>query len=324
MGMGRKIVLNLLIVVFFFVGVFLLGPFFSWTPVAETPEVKVIEAAGDLDRYLSDFESKVEKLKPELARGIVWNDPLAKKKTPISIVYIHGFSASRREMYPVWDEVAQALGANLYFARLKGHGLSDGEAMGDLTAQDFLDEGRVALAIGRRLGDQVILVGMSTGATIVLHLANENRDAKDIRAMVLVSPNHMPATKSAKFISGPFGRLWARLFIGSHRSFETLNELHAKYWTPHYRSEAIPAMMDLVKAAEKIDLSKIQIPTLTLYTKKDTVVDVGLIESRHAEIGASKKQIVDLPEADRHEFASDAIAPQAVAPTVQAVLDFLL
>jgi len=305
---------------------FVSGPMVGWSPALTTSEVRTVEgltSALELDRYLVESESHVLKLKPDLARGIVWFDSTKRDKTPISIVYIHGFTASRREMFPVWDRIAKELGANLYYARVKGHGLEDGEELGQITAQDFIDEGRVALAIGRKIGEKVILAGMSTGAPIIETLANENRDTGDIQALVFISPNHTPAIPGARFVSGPFGPMWARLILGTHRSFNTINDLHAKYWTPRYRSEAIPAMMDLVNSALRIDLGAIEVPTLTLYTSKDKVVDVSLIEKRHAEIGAKKKKIINLPEASRHELAGDAVAPEAVDAAVKTVLEFL-
>lgn len=82
-------------------------------------------------------------------------------------------------------------------------------------------------------------------------------------------------------------------------------------------------MMDLVNSSLKIDLSLIKVPVLTLYTKHDQVVNTIMIETRHHEFGSEKKRIIDLPQATRHEFASEAVAPEAVDATVAAALDFL-
>ncbi|MDD4273595.1 MAG: hypothetical protein PHG14_07705 [Desulfobacter postgatei] len=37
-------------------------------------------------------------------------------------VYIHGFSATRKETAPLSDLVAKTLNANLFYTRLSGHG----------------------------------------------------------------------------------------------------------------------------------------------------------------------------------------------------------
>ncbi len=285
--------------------------------------IEAIGNASDLDAHLAAEEAKVAKLKPDLAKAIVWASP-AKKRTPLSIVYIHGFSASRGEFSPVFENVAKELGANVYFTRLAAHGLDDaGESFATLTAQALMDDAREALAIGRRIGERVILVGMSTGAALTLELIAENKSASDIAAHVMISPNYCPADSRARFLSGPLGRTLARFAIGTHRSFKPANDAHRYYWTSSYRSEGVAAMMDLVNAVDRMDLSQIRVPTMTLYSKKDSVVSVPLIESKHAEIGAGLKKIVDLPEAEGHLVAGDAVAPQATKAAEREILAFI-
>ena len=61
-------------------------------------------------------------------------------QTQWAVVYIHGFSASRMETAPLADTIATALGANLFYARLAGHGRG-GAAMGEPSVQDWLADG---------------------------------------------------------------------------------------------------------------------------------------------------------------------------------------
>jgi pimeloyl-ACP methyl ester carboxylesterase len=265
-----------------------------------------IAAAGDLDAYLANEERGVIGVKPALAKGIVWRDSVTKAKTPLSIIYLHGFSASRRELSPVPERLADSLGANLFFTRLAAHGRIDGDAFAAVTPQQWIDDAREAIAIGRRIGDRVIIVATSTGATLALEMAIEQ--PADIAAMILVSPNHEPNDPRARFISGPLG---------------PTNAAHAELWTPRYRSEGIPAMVDLVNHERSLDLSLVKMPVLTLYTSKDIVVRTDLIVSRHAELGSAQKEIVDVPETTRHEMASDALVPQAVEPVLARMLRFI-
>jgi len=81
---------------------------------------------ADLDNYLKTAESKLPDIVPGTEKRIIWHGK-PHQKTPVSIVYLHGFSASSEEIRPVPDQVAQSLGANLYFARLTGHGRSGGQ-----------------------------------------------------------------------------------------------------------------------------------------------------------------------------------------------------
>jgi esterase/lipase len=127
-------------------------------------DFEVVERATDLDEYLRGREAQHSHVRRDLAKGIVWNDPSARNKTPVSLAYLHGFSASRRDISPVVETLARTLGANAYFARLAAHGRTTSEEFATVTAQDWLDDAREALAIGRRIGDRVILMGTSTGS----------------------------------------------------------------------------------------------------------------------------------------------------------------
>lgn len=147
------------------------------------------ESLGDdLDSYLNQQEAAYGDIRPGLEKSIVWADPAAKSKTAVSVVYIHGFSASSGELRPVPDRVARAFGANLYFARLSGHG-RDGPAMMEASVNDWINDAAEAIAIGRRLGDRVIMMGTSTGATLTAWTLTQQALARDVAAIVLVSPN---------------------------------------------------------------------------------------------------------------------------------------
>jgi alpha-beta hydrolase superfamily lysophospholipase len=323
---SRKLLFFLPVVVFlgFAAGVIFSGLLFPWRPLPTSSSVERVAQATDLDQYLRDREARFAKVKPDLASGIVWLDPVKKDKTPLSVIYLHGFSASRGETAPLMDNVAHDIGANLYYPRLNCHGMDDGgESCADVTAQDWLDDSREALAIGRRIGEKVVIVGMSTGAPLAIELAFENEQAKDLAALVLISPNHSPRAFGAQIVSGPLGAQLAHLLIGKYRSFPPSNAAHGYFWTTRYRSEAVVAMMDLVNYVRGLDFSEIKIPVLTLYTHNDKVVDVPLIVSRHKEFGSSLKEIIDLPQATRHEMASQALAPEVVKPASDVIEDFI-
>jgi hypothetical protein len=49
----------------------------------------------DLDAYLKQSEARFTDLRPNNEKAIVWADPSKKAKTPVSIIYLHGFSACR-------------------------------------------------------------------------------------------------------------------------------------------------------------------------------------------------------------------------------------
>ena len=116
----------------------------------------------DISEFLAQRELQFSDIRPEAAKRIVWAGAPG-QKTPLAVIYVHGFSASAEEIRPVPDEVAKALGANLFYTRLAGHGRS-GDAMAEPLAGDWIEDMAEAMAIGRRLGDRVVVIATSTGA----------------------------------------------------------------------------------------------------------------------------------------------------------------
>lgn len=81
---------------------------------SDTPAERPLPTSqlNELDAWIANSESKFSDLKPGTAKGIVWANP-EHQKTSWSVVYVHGFSASKMETAPVADLVAKQLGANL-------------------------------------------------------------------------------------------------------------------------------------------------------------------------------------------------------------------
>jgi hypothetical protein len=86
------------------------GPLFPFTPLP-SDIAGVVAKAPDIDSYLSRCEAAHAGVKPGLAKTVIWNAPTARHKTPLSLVYIHGFSASRKDIAPVVESLAGTLGA---------------------------------------------------------------------------------------------------------------------------------------------------------------------------------------------------------------------
>ena len=297
------------------------GPLFPFKPLP-SDIADVVAKVPDVDLYLSRREEQHAEIKPGQAKTILWNNPAARSKTPLALVYIHGFSASRRDITPVVETLASALHANAFLTRLAAHGSASAAGFATVTAQDWLDDAREALAIGRRIGERVVLIGTSTGALLATMAALEDNSPR-IAALVLLSPNFRIRDWRAKFISGPLGRLFARIIIGSEYSFRPDSRGHAEFWTSHYPAEGVVALMDLMNYARSIHLDNLKTPTLIIYTDKDSVVDTRAIQDRFDEIAGTPKLIVDLPEATRHELTGDALAPETVLPVVGQITTFL-
>ncbi|MBD4967825.1 lysophospholipase, partial [Xanthomonas citri pv. citri] len=71
-------------------------------------------------------------LKPGNAARRHWHTD-AQTRTPLALLYLHGFTASPGEAGELPEQIADALAANLYVHRWPGHGRSAADAMQGLT-----------------------------------------------------------------------------------------------------------------------------------------------------------------------------------------------
>ena len=71
--------------------------------------VSIPKAIGDdPEAYLAREEAAVPDIRDGLEKEIIWANPMVHARTPLAIVYIHGFSASKGEVRPLPDKVADA------------------------------------------------------------------------------------------------------------------------------------------------------------------------------------------------------------------------
>ncbi|MEJ2746635.1 MAG: alpha/beta fold hydrolase, partial [Anaerolineae bacterium] len=207
----------------FIIVVFLAGP-----RVKVDTTLRPLTLPPDLDQYLAEAEARFDDIVPQAEKTIIWAGEPG-QKTNLSIVYLHGFSATRQETAPLSDKLAAALGANLFYTRFTGHGRT-GPALGQATVNDWLNDTIEALEIGRRIGEKVIIIGVSTGGTAATWLATQPH-LDDVLALILISPNFAPADSHSEILTWPWGEQIARLVLGSESEWEPVNELHGLYWT---------------------------------------------------------------------------------------------
>ena len=149
------------------------------TPAKLQPAIEVLVLPDDLDAWLQQTEQQASDrfgLVPGTEKRITWFGE--HRQTPYSVLYLHGFSATRQETAPLAEIVATRLGANLYETRLTGHG-REREPLTGVRAEDWLQDAVEALTIAASLGERVIVIGTSTGATLAAamlgHPANGRR-----------------------------------------------------------------------------------------------------------------------------------------------------
>lgn len=245
----------------------------GWPDAAQVPAPQL---GTDLDAWLAGREAVFDDVIPGAEKAINWAG-LPGARTELAVIYIHGFSASRREISPVPETVAAALGANYFGTRLAGHGRADsgavpGAALGNATVDDWAYDLAEAMAIGRQLGERVVLIGTSTGGSLATLAALDPAYRDDIAALITVSPNFALSDRQAWMLDLPFAPHWIPRIGGAERSFEPQSEDHARYWTERYPTSALFPMRTVQRAAASADHPAARVPMLVFYANDDRVV----------------------------------------------------
>ncbi|HEY4292995.1 alpha/beta hydrolase [Luteibacter sp.] len=140
------------------------------------------ELAARIDRH----ERTTAGIKPDNEARIVFHPGTPHMRQPLAVVYLHGFTASQAEGDPAHRAVADACSAHLFLNRLTGHGSELPDAMAGITPERWRTDADEALDIGLHLGERVVLVATSMGASLALDLAARRPEA--IEAVVAWSP----------------------------------------------------------------------------------------------------------------------------------------
>lgn len=290
-----------------------LGPVLGAVPVAlpDTP-----------GEWLAQREQGI---RAEVASYLQWAERPG-QQADIAIIYVHGFSASPAELRPLPEDLARQLGANLLAVRLTGHG-QDGRDLAQARAQDWWRDLAQALSYGRQMGRKVVVLGMSTGATLVAEAARDPQLSAQFDAAILLSPNFRMRNKWAWALRLPWMRQVLSAIGQPERCFEPRNDLHAARWTSCYPISATLPVAALNARSLRGDFTKAKVPALFVWAEKDRVVDHG-VTGRIAMIWGREVQtlIVEpgpLDDPAGHVIAGDALSPAMNVTLMQAMSDWI-
>jgi len=273
------------------------------------PEVPI--KPGELEEYISSNESK-HKVKPDNGARIIWADS-SHRKTEFSVIYLHGFTASQKEGDPIHRQFARSFGCNLYLSRLSDHGIDTTDALLNFTGERWWQSVKEALAIGKMIGNKVIIISTSTGGTAAIMLASHYPD--DVFALLNLSPNIELKNPAAFILNNPWGLQIARINSGGKYRIEPDDET-SSYWSNTCRLEATVQLEQLLEETMKKEtFQKIKQPVLTLcYFKneeeQDPTVKVSAMMEMHRELGTidTLKSIIRLPDVGAHVMGSDMLS----------------
>ena len=307
---------------------------------------------------LEDVESAIAESKPVVAgaaRQVTWfgDGPEERRKTALSVVYVHGWGACRQEIAPTPQLLARALGANLYCHRLSGHGRRRERASprdppsgallyAEATPRRLLADVARAFRVGLALGDRVVLVGVSTGGGLATWLAGQlERDegglGDALAALVLVSPCYGLGHPLYPLLKKPFTFLrllpmglappvratLLNLCMGKTKRSPKISDDHDRYNTLVYPHPALLHLVDVLYSLEGLDVTAIRAPTFMAANQADNVIGVDAALRVFADLGKNvdggvPKALFACPSPDHpHVLASQMLSPK----TVDAILD---
>jgi esterase/lipase len=262
-----------------------------------------------LEDSINTSENFVKEIKEDNQARIIWQDSIAKNKTPISIVYLHGFTASGEEGNPTHRLFAEKYGCNLYIARLDYHGIGGENQLQFMTPEGLYTDAKRAIAIGKSLGDEVIVMSTSTGGTLALYYAAHH---DDIKALINYSPNIRIKQKASYLLDKPWGLQLARLIYGGKYKVDECDDYDERYWNCKTRLEAVINLEALVENTMLEEtFTKITTPTFTAgYYKNDSendpTVSVKAMKWMHDLLATKEtfKKAIPFPEAGTHVIAN--------------------
>jgi esterase/lipase len=306
----KKILRSLLALIVVLVIAYWAGPKFPKPLLSD--KLPVIEVkVSNVETYMKNKEAGL-KLKPDNESRIIWANDSLKNKTSYCLLYLHGFSASWYEGNPVHIDFARRYGMNLYIPLLASHGIDTNEALVDMTPDRLYESAKEALVVAQSLGEKVILMGTSTGGTLMLKLAADFPEM--MGGLILLSPNVAINNPAAFLLSKPWGLQIARsVYKGNYRvTNPDFASEDCRYWNCRYRLEAVVYLQQLVEATmTKTTFTKIKQPVFLGYYYKDEanqdqVVKVDAMLKMFDQLGTPEnlKQKVAFPEAGCHPIGA--------------------
>lgn len=277
---------------------------------------------NSLDQLIEGRENEVQNIRLDTEKKIIWASK-NNQKTKTSLVFIHGFSATRFELSPVIEMLGKELQANVFFTRLKGHG-QDSKALGEATFDDWMIDMQEAIEIGKAIGDNLVLIGCSTGCSLIHTILEQSTD---IKAVIYVSPNFGPKSYKGQLLRVPGAKLFMPLVFGKEHFFITQNVEHERCWTTRYPIKALFAVKDSVVAAYKIKHNKIKVPLLFWFSDDDQVVSAKatrkIISKMGNNVTVHNPILTNEDDSSRHGVLGDILSASQTKDGVNKILSWL-
>lgn len=294
---------------------------------------KLPENPEELEQLIANHEEKSEPLRSGAEAKIIWYDKERRQKTPYSIVYLHGFKGTRGGGAPVHQMVAQLTGCNLYLGRLAEHGKKDDQPLANLTLPSLIRSATDACRVGKKIGENVILMGTSLGGGLCLYLAGTQPYSHSVAAAVLYSPLIHIYGRYSLFLEHNISRRILQMVLGEDHIVQPGSDASPeilRIWNSDFHLNGAFA---IGKFAQKIMtrnlFQQVTCPVFAGYYYKNTLhfdrtVSVSSIKKMVRQLGTpdSKVTLKNFPEAHAHVLSS-LLVSDAVNDVFRSTIQFL-
>jgi esterase/lipase len=300
-----------------------LGPH-PLAPGLETQEFHVTNNLQQLEVEITTSEENVPGIKPGCEATIVWADSLSKSPTEYAFLYLHGGTSSHHEAYPIHKEIAARYHANLYLARLAGHGVDLGAAtLATETTDDFVNSAEYALAVTKQLGKKVIVMGTSFGGALSVWLASRH---PELEAVILFSPCIKTVDERMEMFIKPWGLELIKKASGADfYEVPSLYEGYEKYNTTRCNLAFLAQFQNFMTYAMTPDtFAKVKSPVWMGYWFKneevqDDVASVPAMLQMYEQLASEAKEKFPFPDAGNHGIVAPRLANDAASVKREAL-----
>lgn len=236
-----------------------------------------------------------------------------------SCLVLHGLGGGAYELSPI-IEALEAEGLPVSVPVLPGHE-GPGPIMPSSSWRDWAAAVTAAYDDLSARGAPVVVIGFSTGATLALHLAGRRPVARQIllAPFLAIRFSHLIPIPPATYL-----RYIARLIPDLRRRPPAVRDREARRQiatSSCFRTFSLGATLSALELIDEVRpiVPKIEVPTLIIQGRRDTVVEPRNATWLHDNIGATRKALVVLPRSD-HLLAFDRDREEVLALTRDFVL----
>ncbi|MCK6597843.1 MAG: hypothetical protein L6Q37_05725 [Bdellovibrionaceae bacterium] len=293
--------------------------YFPYKVFKPRTEIRISLPIEKVEDYLHQQEAKYPSLRQGLQKKIIWGNR-TKEKTKLSLVFLPGFTATQKEISPVVENIGEKLKANVFLSRLPAHG-EESEDFKRVQTQEFFDAASEAYQIGKIIGDETILVGSSTGASLLLYEVSRLGDTK---AVILFSPAFYSYWNPQRvLLNKNIALSLVKFFLGEVYSWGPYYPNQELYWNTKYNTDILPKVIETFYTVSSQSYSNMNTPVLMFYNPKDHVINAKVMEAKFSELKNINSRKIIINSRDRHVIAGAITSPESTDFAVTEALKWL-